>query len=82
MLTRAMRRCSTVVRLTSPVVSSGLCKASGQTSMRPVAADGRRRWMSVEGAESDEDQHEIMFYSLRHAATVTLKEMHHFGAQV
>jgi len=50
--------------------------------MRPVAADGRRRWMSVEGAESDEDQHEIMFYSLRHAATVTLKEMHHFGAQV
>ena len=38
--------------------------------------------MSVEGAESDEDQHEIMFYSLRHAATVTLKEMHHFGAQV
>ncbi len=43
---------------------------------------GGRRWMSVEGAESEEDQHEIMFYSLRHAATVTLKEMHHFGAQV
>jgi len=76
-----MHRCSTVLRPTSPVVSSGLCKASGQTSMRPVVADGRRRWMSVEGAESDEDQHEIMFYSLRHAATVTLKEMHHFGAQ-
>jgi hypothetical protein len=38
--------------------------------------------MSVEGPESDEDQHEIMFYSLRHAATVTLKEMHHFGSQV
>lgn len=37
--------------------------------------------MSVEGPESDEDQHEIMFYSLRHAATVTLKEMHHFGSQ-
>jgi len=41
-----------------------------------------RRWMSVEGAESEEDHHEIMFYSMRHAATVTLKEMHHFGAQV
>jgi len=50
--------------------------------MRLVSADGLRRWMSVEGAESDEDQHEIMFYSLRHAATVTLKEMHRFGAQV
>ena len=35
----------------------------------------------MEGAETEEDQHEIMFYSLRHAATVTLKEMHHFGAQ-
>jgi len=28
-----------------------------------------------------EDAHEIMFFSLRHAATVTIKEMHAFGAQ-
>ena len=36
----------------------------------------------MEGAENDEDEHEIMFYAMRHAATVTLKEMHKFGAQV
>eukprot|EP00961_Rhodomonas_salina_P253859 3430629-Rhodomonas_salina.2 len=42
---------------------------------------GGRRWFS-EGALSEEDEHEIMFFSLRHAATVTLKEMHQFGSQV
>jgi len=58
----------------------GACSAAlGARLQRPPAG---RRWMSAEGAESEEDQHEIMFYSLRHAATVTLKEMHHFGAQV
>jgi hypothetical protein len=35
---------------------------------------------SVDGAESEEDAHEIMFYSLRKPATVTLKEMYAFGA--
>ncbi len=42
---------------------------------------GGRRWFA-EGALSEEDEHEIMFFSLRHAATVTLKEMHQFGSQV
>ena len=54
----------------------------GASTVNDARRAGGRRWMSVEGAESEEDQHEIMFYSLRHAATVTLKEMHHFGAQV
>ncbi|EKX50340.1 hypothetical protein GUITHDRAFT_104150 [Guillardia theta CCMP2712] len=40
-----------------------------------------KRCFSVEGAETEEDEHEILFFSLRHAATVTLKEMHQFGAQ-
>ena len=57
-------------------------RAHLQSSMvRAAAPRLSQRWMSVEGAETEEDQHEIMFYSLRHAATVTLKEMHHFGAQ-
>ena len=38
------------------------------------------RNFSVDGAESEEDAHEIMFYSLRKPATVTLKEMYAFGA--
>ena len=39
-----------------------------------------QRSFSVDGAESEEDAHEIMFYSLRKPATVTLKEMYAFGA--
>jgi len=35
-----------------------------------------KRSFSVDGAESEEDAHEIMFYSLRKPATVTLKEMY------
>jgi hypothetical protein len=60
----------------------GVWCATRVSSVNDARRAGGRRWMSVEGAESEEDQHEIMFYSLRHAATVTLKEMHHFGAQV
>ena len=62
------------------------CRARAISRIHSAGTSMGRRWMSiegaVEGAESEEDQHEIMFYSLRHAATVTLKEMHHFGAQV
>lgn len=88
MLQRTIPWLSSVKRLAP--AGPDACRVHGklaQGEMRPSGAvwsknRQQRRWMSVEGAESDEDQHEIMFYSLRHAATVTLKEMHHFGAQV
>jgi hypothetical protein len=38
------------------------------------------RSFSIDGAESEEDAHEILFYSLRKPATITLKEMYAFGA--
>lgn len=46
----------------------------------PVRGHPFQRSFSVDGAESEEDAHEIMFYSLRKPATVTLKEMYAFGA--
>jgi len=33
----------------------------------------------VDGAESEEDTHEIMFYAMRHPAVITLREMYSFG---
>ncbi|KAJ1478437.1 mitochondrial branched-chain alpha-ketoacid dehydrogenase kinase-domain-containing protein, partial [Baffinella frigidus] len=54
------------------------CHANAPSGRRfPTSAAA----VTAEGAENVEDEHEIMFYSMRHAATVTLKEMHQFGAQ-
>ncbi len=30
---------------------------------------------------TEEDEHEIMFYSLRHSSPVTLRELYQFGVQ-
>ena len=38
-----------------------------------------RRAMSIDGAESQEDEHELSFYALRHPASVTLRELYQFG---
>ena len=46
---------------------------------RPPLFLHRRRSMSIDGAESEEDAHELSFYSLRNPASVTLQELYQSG---